>query len=237
MAPPSASEILSAIKRLKNNKSPREDGLPPEVYKASPHVIAQQLETLFRRGGSDQIFTLRLILQQCKRYNLPIINIFFDFLAAFDSVTHGNLWRIMVEDGMPVEFLELLKAYYEHCRSIVRVLDGEAEPFNVESSAKQGCILCPVLFNYCIDWILERTFSSFDGVFMGSGINVSDLDNTDDIDALAADPATAQAMLNKTAHFSQLLGMKINTAKTKVMDLNIQLDYHLVLYRQELEKN
>ncbi|KAK2719135.1 hypothetical protein QYM36_004836 [Artemia franciscana] len=142
-----------------------------------------------------------------------------------------------VEDGMPVEFLELLKAYYEHCRSIVRVLDGEAEPFNVESSAKQGCTLCPVLFNYCIDWILKRTFSSFDGVVMGSGINVSDLDNTDDIDTLAADPATAQAMLNKTAHFSQLLGMKINTAKTKVMDLNIQLDYHLVLYRQELERN
>ena len=113
----------------------------------------------------------------------------------------------MVEDGMPVEFLELLKAYYEHCRSIVRVLDVKtAEPFNVESSAKQGCILCPVLFNYCIDWILERTFSSFDGVFMGSGINVSDLDNTDDIDALAADPATAQAMLNKTSTFLSATG-------------------------------
>ena len=40
-------------------------------------------------------------------------------------------------------------------------------------------------------------------------------------------------MLNEIAHFSQLLG---NTAKTKVMDLNIQLDYQLVLYGQELEK-
>ena len=47
IAPPSASEILNAIKRLKNNKSPGEDGLPPEVYKASPHVVTEQLETLF----------------------------------------------------------------------------------------------------------------------------------------------------------------------------------------------
>ena len=47
MASPSASEILNAIKRLKNNKSPEEDGLPPEVYKASPHVVTEQLEALF----------------------------------------------------------------------------------------------------------------------------------------------------------------------------------------------
>ena len=30
--------------------------------------------------------------------------------------------------------------------------------------------------------------------------------------------------------------MKINTVRTKVMDLNIQSDYQLLLYRQELEK-
>ena len=40
MAPSSASEILNAIKRLINNKSPGEDGLPPEVYKASPQIVA-----------------------------------------------------------------------------------------------------------------------------------------------------------------------------------------------------
>ena len=65
---------------------------------------------------------------------------------------------------------------------------------------------------------------------MGLGINVSDLDYTDNIEALAADPATTQAMLNEIAYFSQLLVMQINTAKTKVMDLNIQSDYQLVLY-------
>ena len=197
-----------------------------------------------REGGDTQtlvcsdknLTTLHLILQQCERYKLPIINMFLDFVAAFDSVTRQNLWRIMLEDGMPVEFIELLKAYYKHCKSTVRVLGEETEPFNVESGVKQGCILSPVLFNYCIDWILESALSSFDGVVMGLGINVSDLDYADDINALAADPATAQAMLNEIAHFSQLLGMKINTAKTKVMDLNIQSDYQLVLYGQELEK-
>ncbi|KAK2727380.1 hypothetical protein QYM36_008015 [Artemia franciscana] len=71
---------------------------------------------------------------------------------------------------------------------------------------------------------------------MGLGINVSIMDYADDTDALAADPATAQAMLNEIAYFSHLLGMKINTAKTKVMDLNKQSDYQLVLYGQGLER-
>ena len=52
---------------------------------------------------------------------------------------------------MPVKCVELLKAYYEHCRSILRVLGEEKKPFSVESGVKQGCILSPVLFNYCID--------------------------------------------------------------------------------------
>ncbi|KAK2718151.1 hypothetical protein QYM36_005457 [Artemia franciscana] len=108
------------------------------------------------RVSTDQISTLRLILQQCERYNLLINNMFLDFVATFDSVSHENLWRIMVEDGMLVELVELLKAYYEHCRSIVRALGEETEPFSVESGVKQGCILSPVLFNYCIDIILER---------------------------------------------------------------------------------
>ncbi|KAK2716750.1 hypothetical protein QYM36_007039 [Artemia franciscana] len=103
------------------------------------------------RGCTDQIFTLRPILQKCKRYYLLIINMFLDFVDAFDSVARENIWRIMVEDGMPVEFVELLKTYDEHCRSIVRVLGKETEPFSVEIGVKQGCILSPVLFNYCID--------------------------------------------------------------------------------------
>ena len=61
---------------------------------------------------------------------------------------------------------ELLKAYYEHCKSTVRMLGEETEPFNVDSGVKQGCILSLLLFNYCIDWVLERALLSFDGIIM-----------------------------------------------------------------------
>ena len=63
----------------------------------------------------------------------------------------------MVDDNKPVEFIELLKAYYEHFKSTAWVLGEETEPFNVDSSVKHGCILFPVLFNYFIDWVRKST--------------------------------------------------------------------------------
>jgi hypothetical protein len=49
-------------------------------------------------------------------------------------------WRIMVEDGMPVEFRAT--EGYEHCKSTASVLGEGTEAFNVDSGEKHGCI-CP----------------------------------------------------------------------------------------------
>ena len=62
-----------------------------------------------------------------------------------------------------------------------------------------------VLFHYYKDWVLETALSSFDGITIGSGINVFDLNYAEDIVALNTDPAAAQAMLNEIEYFSQLL--------------------------------
>ncbi|KAK2727393.1 hypothetical protein QYM36_008027 [Artemia franciscana] len=196
MTPPSASEILNAIKRLKNSKSPGEYGLPPEIYKASPHVVAQQLETLFSLIWDKKIFP--------SDWKVSVIIQVFKKGYKYDS---HNYRRISLMDMATKVFAMILLKRFEEARdertrenqcefrrergSIVRLLGEETESFSVESGVKQGCILSPVLFNYCINWILERALSSFDGVVMGLGINGSDLYCADDIDALTADPATA----------------------------------------------
>ncbi|KAK2711869.1 hypothetical protein QYM36_012857 [Artemia franciscana] len=67
----------------------------------------------FDIGCTDNIFAFRLIIQQFEKYNLPLILIFLDFIAAFDSVTRQKLWKILEKDGMPLNFVELMKAYYD----------------------------------------------------------------------------------------------------------------------------
>ncbi|KAK2726283.1 hypothetical protein QYM36_000667 [Artemia franciscana] len=121
---------------------------------------------------------------------------------------------------MPVNFIELLKAYTKYCKSTLRVLGEETELFCVESRY----------------WILERALSCANRVVTGLGIKLSDVDYADNIKVIAADPATAQEFLNEIVYFYWLLGLKINMAKTKVVDLNIQLEHQPVLYGQEPKK-
>ncbi|KAK2718870.1 hypothetical protein QYM36_006022 [Artemia franciscana] len=119
------------------------------------------------KGCTDNIFAFRLIIQQFERYNLPLILMFLDFIAAFDNVTRQKLWKILQNDGIPLKFVELMKAYYDASVSRVRIYGEETEEFLVEFGVKQGCILSPTLFNYCIDWVLENALSSYPGAQVG----------------------------------------------------------------------
>ena len=188
------------------------------------------------RGCTDNIFVFRLIIQQFERYNLPLILMFLDFIAAFDSVTRQKLWKILENDGMPLKFVELMKAYYDASVSRVRVYGEETEEFLVEFGVKQGCILSPTLFNYCVDWVLENALSSYPGVQIGQNLSLTDLDYADDV-GLLSDPVEAQNMLDNVVAWADLIGLKVSTEKTKFMAINHDTGpFTLTVNQVQLEK-
>ncbi|BHF70462.1 hypothetical protein SprV_0301351300 [Sparganum proliferum] len=103
------------------------------------------------RGCADQIFTLRRILEFRHSYQQPTAVCFVDFAAAFDSVHHESLWRIMALDGVPEKIIAMIKAYYRSTTARVPVRNNLSQPFGIRSGVRQGCILSPILFNYAID--------------------------------------------------------------------------------------
>jgi hypothetical protein len=82
-------------------------------------------------------------LQQCHRFDLPLILIFICFIAAFNSVERDMIWRILEGDGMSSNFLDLSKAYYEGMRVRLRAYGEESENFAVHSGVKQDYVLSP----------------------------------------------------------------------------------------------
>ena len=137
-------------------------------------------------------------MQQCERYNLPLINIFINYVAAFDSVERKTLWKILLEDGMPWEFVYILEACYQECASRITVSNEECSVFDVDRRIKQGSIL------------------------------------SESIHAL--NPESDQQTLDEAAYFSAYLGPRINSKKTKALDLNVTRDYQLTFYGLPLEK-
>ena len=54
------------------------------------------------RGCGDQIFTLRLIIEKCLRYQTPLFFSFIDYEQAFDSVDRRALAKVLSLYGIPL---------------------------------------------------------------------------------------------------------------------------------------
>ncbi|KAK2713351.1 hypothetical protein QYM36_009274, partial [Artemia franciscana] len=80
------------------------------------------------RGRLEHILTLRLILQQSERFQLSAIITFIDFVAAFDSLIRTELWKIMVEDSVPAELIEILKGAYDMAPSPALIAERPPTP-------------------------------------------------------------------------------------------------------------
>jgi len=122
------------------------------------------------RGCIDILFALSLTFHQFQRYSLPLILIFLDFVATFDSITHQKLLEIPENDGMLRKFVKLPKAYHDGSVSRVRVYGEKTEEFLVDFGVKQGCVLYLTTFSYCFDWVLESALSSYPGFQIGQNL-------------------------------------------------------------------
>jgi len=59
-SPKSLDEVISAIRLLKNNKSPGEDSIPAEVLKCGIHILGPLLHNIFLNIWEKEITTHRL---------------------------------------------------------------------------------------------------------------------------------------------------------------------------------
>ncbi|KAK2709579.1 hypothetical protein QYM36_013299 [Artemia franciscana] len=219
-------EFLSSVKQLSSVIS--DSGL--NVFRACESFLRETTEALALTNFKEYV-------HQFERYNLPLILMFLDFIAAFDSVTRQKLWKILENDGMPLKFVELMKAYYDASVSRVIIYGEETEEFLVEFGVKQGFVLSPTLFNYCIDWVLENALSAYPGAQVGQNLSLNDLDYADDV-GLLSDPVEAQNMLDSVVVWADLIGLKVSTENTKFMAINYDTGpFPLTVNQVQLEKS
>lgn len=69
----------------------------------------------FREGRSctDQIATLRIIIEQSLEWQSPLYVSFVDFKKAFDVVDRTMIWRIFRHYGIPQKIVNIIQSFYE----------------------------------------------------------------------------------------------------------------------------
>ena len=158
----------------------------------------EQAEFRSGRGCTDQIFVLRQILEIGHCYNRPLILVFLDIRAAFDTVHRESLWQCLKHNGIPERFLDLLRSLYEHTNGRVRVYNEYSASFPITNGVRQGCPMSPFLFNFVVDDVLSRAFASGEaGIDFLPGTRIRDLDYADDIVIFGDNPRILQTTLDK----------------------------------------
>ena len=120
----------------------------------------------FRAGMSwctDQIATLRIILEQCQELNTSLYVNFIDYSKAFDSVDRSCLWKIMAHYGIPDKLISLIKKMYSESGGQILLKGRLSTFFEIVSGVRQGCLLSPFLFLLVIDYVMRQSTGNIYG--------------------------------------------------------------------------
>jgi hypothetical protein len=91
------------------------------------------------RSTTDQIFCIRQILEEKWEYN--------------DSVRREVLYNILIEFGIPMKLLRLIKM----CVTLqVRIGKHLSDSFPIQNGLKQGEALSPLLFNFDLEYAIRK---------------------------------------------------------------------------------
>ena len=179
----------------------------------------------FRAGRSctDQIATLRIIVEQSIEWQSSLYVNFIDFEKAFDSISREVLWRLVRHYGMPVKVVTIIRALYKGFSAPVVHNGQRTLPLKMRTGVRQGCLLSPLLFLVALDWVTRTAFDRKRGIQWTFTTSLEDLDFARNDLALLSH--RIQDMRDKKQALevqSAKVGLKNNATKTKLMRIGIK---------------
>ncbi|VDP33040.1 unnamed protein product [Schistosoma margrebowiei] len=92
------------------------------------------------RSCTDQIATLRIIVEQPIQWNSSLYINFMDYEKALDSVDRKTLWRLLRHYGVPEKTVNIIRNSYDGLNCKI-VHDRQlTDSFDVKTDARQGCL-------------------------------------------------------------------------------------------------
>ena len=96
-------------------------------------------------------------VEQSHEWNSTVYANFIDFQKAFDIVNRPTLWRVHAHYGIPEKNHQADKEAYSDFSAKVICGTTLTEDFGIKTGVKQECLLSPLLFIMCIDWLMKES--------------------------------------------------------------------------------
>ena len=170
------------------------------------------------RSCTDNMFSLKQIVEKRKLKNLETHLIFIDLEKAFDAVPIHRLFSILDKLNVNRHYICAIKEMYTDQKNVIKISNKISAPFVTNKGVRQGCCLSPTLFKIYIEAALHDWKRKCR--YMGIPVNdecVYSLLFADDQVIMAGDDHDIEYMIRKLADTYEENGMKINYQKTKYL--------------------
>jgi len=107
------------------------------------------------RSSTDHIFCVPQILEKKWEYNEAVHQRFIDFKKAYDSISREVLYTILIECGISMKLVRLIKMCPSEMFSIIRVGKNLSDMFPIKNGLIQGEALSPLLFNFALEYAIR----------------------------------------------------------------------------------
>lgn len=142
---------------------------------------------------------------------------FVDYEKAFDNVRWPKLWRTLLEIGVPIHLVSLVKNLYETSEALVKIENNLSDRLCIRKGVRQGCVLSPLLYKAYSEIVMRRVLDGWDGGIKIGGRRFSNLRFADDTTLIANSAEELLDLIRRLEAVSLEFGLKININKTKIM--------------------
>lgn len=165
------------------------------------------------RGTTDQIFTLRQIMEKHFEHDHDLHLLFVDFKQAFDSVKRSALYKALNELGLPRKLIRLIRMTMLETSAKVKVGNKIGRSFLFNNGVKQGDGLSATLFILALHWVVKEIDPGGTIFYKCSQI----LAYADDVAIVARSVRKLKETFTLLKENAEKIGLKINCGKTKYM--------------------